>query len=169
MKCYVCGTEYSGDCCPVCEFEKVHVPGDKTREEVREILIPFIRKHAERFFAGVSVGIVLYQYTVGENVQTVDETEMRDVFDGLSLLKPGDTVWLNRTFGRLSDSGQVQVKLFVTANRKQVRDFYVTVPQIMNAEQLKIGLRAEKNACVAVAVQDEKGKTVFSEPCPLFS
>ena len=169
MKCYVCGTEYSGGCCPVCEFEEVHVPGSKTREEVREILKPFIREHSERFFAGVSVGIVLYQYSVSEDAQTVGETEMRDVFAGLSLLKPKDTVWLNRTFGRLSDSEQVQVHLFVTANRKQVCDFYVTVPQIVSAEQLKIGLRAEADVCVTVAVQDEKGNTVFSEPCLLFA
>lgn len=168
MKCYVCGKEYNDDFCPICEFSEVYVPGFKTKEEVRAILEPFIREHSAKFFPRVNVGIMLYDYVVSEDKTEVEETEYRDIFGGLSLEKPKNTVWLNRTFDRPSDAGTVPVELFVTVDGKQVRTFSVKVPQIVTAEQLKIGLRAETEARVSVGIQDEKGKTVFSEPCPLF-
>lgn len=168
MKCYVCGKEYGGNACPVCEFEKLYVAGTKTEKEVKAALEPFVAKHREKFYPQVEVGIKLYRYTVSDDGKAVEESE-NVIFADFSLLNTGSIAWLDRTFDRTSEAKNVSVDLFVEVSGRHVRDFSLKAPQITGATTVSVGLRAENDTCVSIAVRDEKGTTVFSDPCPLFA
>lgn len=167
MRCLVCNCQFEGNECPKCKFPVIQVPGNF--ESGKKTLEPIINDYKSKFEEKVSVGISLFHWKLVDNEVTLDKEE-EILFGRLSDMK-GRTVFIDRSFKRLSDRKNVEVDMFARVEQEGCENTYkykVTLPHYIKSENERLSITVYDDNSFVLNVIGDEGELLSSARYTLF-
>lgn len=163
MKCLVCGKEFNGNVCPVCDFPIVEIPGDY--EEGMRTLQPVIDHHRKAFAERIALGVVTYEYEMEESVIT-EKGNKNSMFGNMSELL-GKTKWLDEFFECPNLRNVMYLSVVVSVDGKDGKIFKVKLPNFKEACRVSLGICCDEDLKFCLKIKNEKGEELCSEKTPV--
>ncbi len=158
MKCLVCGKEFQGTVCPICEFPIVEIPGDY--EAGLRTLQPVIRSHREAFAEKIHIGVMIFEYEIDNG--TIRETGSRKKFFGKVAEMMHRKKWLDTVFENPLSRKSMDIHMVICVDGRKDDNRTVSIPTPKTEGKISLGIVCEDTFCFYLIVKDEKGNEVTS-------
>lgn len=159
MNCLVCGKEFKGTVCPVCQFPIVEIPGDY--ESGLKALQPTIQKHRAAFAEQITMELEVFEYQI-------DNAAVRERgSQNLNLGKVSDminnVVWAGVAFENpsLRQNIEMTVIIGIAGAKKEKRK--VVMPTPKTEEKISLGIFCDNDFNFQIVLKDGKGTQVTSQ------
>lgn len=160
MKCPVCGRNFNGGACDMCNFPVVQFLGDP--EEGLRGLEPEIKKHRAAFASKVKIGTVTYTYDIDDEKGDCGVKEEVLYYGTLKDLI-GKTTWLKEDFDNVlnGEKSENTVCISIDGNTKPLPSI-VTEVQFPGGfgKKLNLGIEVEENFVFCLKVKDENDQII---------
>ena len=162
MKCVICGKDFSGESCPVCQFPVIHFPGDPV--EGMRAMQPLIDKSRGEFLDRIRVGLAVYTWK--DNGGTVALNQEKEISLGTGTELRQSVCWASQQFARIPDERRIEVKLIVHHDQEKY-ERPMTVPNLPEAQLQEIGASLDEDMNLQVFLKNGSNQS-HSGSEPLF-